>query len=427
MSTPEPPPTEARRAGRPDVHLQIFIWGIAAVLALAFAVACWYYAKGMNDREWIYVTVILGLPLLQVPIVIVMLRRNPDFWAKGALVLLPALFTEVLLWITFTFRGVCKDALPLASLLGLGGALALGAVVFWVTGLIMGLADGRGDRVKEILRDQPFLVVCFFLTIFTFVALLLSLALALHDQDLRINKNRFGLYAKDYEPFRQGAQVDGLVPVKIRFAESSVAVGVGGDDSGLDQEEVNNDNLGSLTERIANLAEKDYVRVVLAGHSPEKPERSGSYKNAFGLSQARINHVILNMVKRLSAQPRQEWRRNVEWLMLPCGNEQEFLGDQGETVPLVEVVLLPAGRGESSKASQVGKNLHLLDYIYYGVYTITTTGNGDIVPVSAYAKFITTIANFFAIFLLAVFFNVLLSFLRESNDRPKGPEQAATQ
>jgi hypothetical protein len=420
--------TEVRRARAPDVHLEIFIWGFAAVLTLAFGVACRYYARDINDREWMYVAAILGLPLLQVPIVILMLRRNSDFWAKGALVLLPALSVEVLLWLAFTFRGLCKDVLPLASLLGLGCALALGGVVFWVTGLIMGFGDGWGERFKELLRHQPFLVVCFFLTIFTFVALFLSLSLGLHDQDLRINKNRFGLYAKDYEPFRQSKQLDEPAPVKITFAESSAAVKVGAADAdeGVDHKEVNNDNLNSLTEQIAELAEKDRLRVVVAGHSPEVPDKTGPYRNPFGLSQGRIDQVILSLVKRLNAQPRQEWRRNVDWLILPCGSEQEFLGEQNERLPVVEVLLLPTNKEDLAKTLQVGKDLHLLDYIYYGVYTITTTGNGDIVPVSAYAKFLTTVTNFFAIFLLAVFFNVLLSFLRESSDRPKGPEQEQT-
>src|SRR4051794_22710164 len=111
MSSLAPPSTKTSRATSPDVHLEIFIWGFAAVLTLAFGVACRYYARGLNDREWLYVAAILGLPLLQVPIVILMLRRNSDFWAKGALVLLPALSVEVLLWLAFTFRGLCKDVL----------------------------------------------------------------------------------------------------------------------------------------------------------------------------------------------------------------------------------------------------------------------------------------------------------------------------
>ncbi|HEV7506948.1 MAG TPA: potassium channel family protein [Thermoanaerobaculia bacterium] len=418
-------PTVGQGSKRPDVHLEIFIWGIAALLTLAFAVACHYYAGDFHDREWIYVTAILGLPLLQVPIVILMLRKNSDLWGKGALVLLPALLVEVLLWLAFTFRDLCKGVLPLASVVGLGFALVLGAVVFWVTSLVMGFADGRGVQFRELLRDQPFLVVCFFLTIFTFVALFLSLSLALHDQDLRINKERFGLYSRDFEPFRPGMQADGLMPVKVLFSRGSAAVEVGTPDDSSERtgKEVNEDNLNRLTEEIASLAEKDHVRVVLVGHSVEGLDKTNPSKPPLELSQARIDQVIVSLLKRLYHQSKQEWRRNIDWLILPCSNSPGFLGDRGEHQS-VEVLVLPLNKDGSDKSFQSGKNLHLLDYIYYGVYTITTTGSGDIVPVSAYAKFVTTIANFFAIFLLAVFFNVLLSFLREGGDRPKGPEPA---
>ncbi|MEN3336109.1 MAG: hypothetical protein V7641_5474 [Blastocatellia bacterium] len=53
--------------------------------------------------------------------------------------------------------------------------------------------------------------------------------------------------------------------------------------------------------------------------------------------------------------------------------------------------------------------LKLLDYMYLAIYTVTTTGYGDIVPTSNYAKFLCTLGNFLAVFFLVVFFNILLS------------------
>lgn len=53
--------------------------------------------------------------------------------------------------------------------------------------------------------------------------------------------------------------------------------------------------------------------------------------------------------------------------------------------------------------------LGLMDYVYFTVYTITTTGYGDIVPTTTYAKFLCTFANIIEVFFLVVFFNVLLS------------------
>jgi hypothetical protein len=66
--------------------------------------------------------------------------------------------------------------------------------------------------------------------------------------------------------------------------------------------------------------------------------------------------------------------------------------------------------------------LELLDYVYFGIYTITTSGYGDIVPVSPFAKLITTVANIFEVFLIVVFFNVLISFF---NSGPASEERTA--
>jgi ion channel len=53
--------------------------------------------------------------------------------------------------------------------------------------------------------------------------------------------------------------------------------------------------------------------------------------------------------------------------------------------------------------------LALLDYMYFTNYTITTTGYGDIVPTTPFAKFLCSMANILEVFFFVVFFNALLS------------------
>lgn len=53
--------------------------------------------------------------------------------------------------------------------------------------------------------------------------------------------------------------------------------------------------------------------------------------------------------------------------------------------------------------------LSLMDYMYFTIYTITTTGYGDISPKTTYAKFLCSLANILEVFFLVVFFNALLS------------------
>src|SRR5258708_28964495 len=99
---------------------------------------------------------------------------------------------------------------------------------------------------------------------------------------------------------------------------------------------------------------------------------------------------------------------NIEWSCISLSNELE------KTEKMVQVKLQPAPpdaaslilRGEHSNP------LSLLDYVYFANYTITTTGYGDIVPTTAYAKFICSFANIVEVFFLVVFFNVLLSVRR---------------
>lgn len=49
----------------------------------------------------------------------------------------------------------------------------------------------------------------------------------------------------------------------------------------------------------------------------------------------------------------------------------------------------------------------LLDYMYFSIYTITTTAYGDIVPVSPQAKFVTILANIYEVVFLVILFNIL--------------------
>lgn len=60
--------------------------------------------------------------------------------------------------------------------------------------------------------------------------------------------------------------------------------------------------------------------------------------------------------------------------------------------------------------------LALLDYMYFTLYTITTTGYGDIVPTTEYAKFLCSLANILEVFFLVVFFNALLSVKNDGKE-----------
>lgn len=56
-------------------------------------------------------------------------------------------------------------------------------------------------------------------------------------------------------------------------------------------------------------------------------------------------------------------------------------------------------------------DLTLLDYFYFMIYTITTTGYGDIIPVKPFSRFVTSFANLCEVFFSLIFFNSLMGLI----------------
>ncbi|MEO8382837.1 MAG: ion channel [Acidobacteriota bacterium] len=55
------------------------------------------------------------------------------------------------------------------------------------------------------------------------------------------------------------------------------------------------------------------------------------------------------------------------------------------------------------------RELNLIDYLYFATYTITTTGYGDIIPTSTFAKVVVTLANLLELLYIAVIFQIVAS------------------
>lgn len=80
----------------------------------------------------------------------------------------------------------------------------------------------------------------------------------------------------------------------------------------------------------------------------------------------------------------------------------------------VEAFLYEAAPRENTTSPHY-KRMALMDYLYFAVYTITTTGYGDIKPTTPYSKFMCTLANITEIFFIVVFFNTLFSLKKEDS------------
>ena len=95
---------------------------------------------------------------------------------------------------------------------------------------------------------------------------------------------------------------------------------------------------------------------------------------------------------------------------------KNLTADQHQT--LDEVKILKEAQYEYIAQTR-SKPMRLMDYMYFSLYTITTTGYGDIVPTTSYAKFVTSLANICEVLFLVVFFNALISIKGDRLDNEK--------
>jgi len=105
--------------------------------------------------------------------------------------------------------------------------------------------------------------------------------------------------------------------------------------------------------------------------------------------------------------------KNITWIVRSVSNRDEHLDPTGHGYPLnTDHKLSVEVRVET------GNLLTLLDYLYFMVYTITTTGYGDLVPISGMAQFISALANVYEIFFVVILLNMLI-IVRSKIDEQK--------
>jgi outer membrane protein OmpA-like peptidoglycan-associated protein len=99
-------------------------------------------------------------------------------------------------------------------------------------------------------------------------------------------------------------------------------------------------------------------------------------------------------------------------VILRPGQLQDITQSQIDTLKTVADIW--RDQQEHIRQSQA-RSMRLMDYMYFSIYTITTTGYGDIIPTTAYAKFVISLANFCEVLFLVVFFNALTSLKRRDD------------
>lgn len=173
-------------------------------------------------------------------------------------------------------------------------------------------------------------------------------------------------------------------------------------------------------------------QIEIRGHANDTRLNTEAYGSNYEISKQRADQVENLIAEVFEDATRGLDAPAVRWLTYGVSNEPSFLepGVPPDAKPLealLSVELQVQKVGDSfgdhrlRAAQSDRRDLELLDYLYFTVYTITTTGYGDITPTSAYAKAVVTIANLIELLFVVVLVNVI------ANTRPrpgKGAEDA---
>ena len=315
------------------------------------------------------------------------------------------------------------------------------------------------DEFRTSVGEHTFLTTCFFLNLFICITLLLSFAFAFHDRHQRSAHN-YGLCVSP-APARRNSNVNkksegpastAMPPVvyhkyitpktwqpknktnppnppqRIFFSSGSAGVETSGDGR-VEPYTLHNDD--AFRDLLQGIDKNKRYRLTLIGHTDKQDVESGNYKSNFELSEARAlsTYLFLRRPERLGASI-------AEWRTVAAGSEGVFIhgpATVGTAKPrsvdifleVMEEAANPACLGseinvavsgqpsiESRRLPECNPYPDLNDYIYFTIYTITTTGYGDIRPVTPEAKFLASMTNLFELFFLVIFFNILISHKR---------------
>ncbi len=289
------------------------------------------------------------------------------------------------------------------------------------------------DYLRTGASEEPFLSLVFFLTVFLGVSYLFGFALAFSDKSYPPDRPALFMGNTSFIPPASPSPAPNPArPAKLyafKFSRGLAMVPLpdaappvfqtarpGGRPVKTDEDvqreaewkeavTPNATETGSVVRDIISWTEaRNPVRVVLTGYSDKTSLSGNSYQSNYELAEARALNAKQVLLSKLSESGSGAWR-DIEWVCLSASNEQSN-SEKAVQVRLESAV------GNSSYMLLRGQHpvsLGLMDYIYFANYTITTTGYGDIMPQTTYAKFLCSLANICEIFFLVVLFNALLS------------------
>lgn len=237
------------------------------------------------------------------------------------------------------------------------------------------------------------------------------------DDESRCANFEFDEASADLDRFGEGEDFDNEVLEKHEIQLK------GKDKEKAERSSINKRQMGLAVARIIKLTGNgQQAHVRLLGHASSEPPRSGPYENNYELSMARVIRVEMELKAEVRRMNGGQWA-NVEWDPIPLSSaefphERDFMEDVCRpktadekivNVYITSVADHPFHHWWKRFKSDDYTRLTLLDHMYFSMYTITTTGYGDIVPTTNYAKLLTCLANICEVFFIVGFFNSLMA------------------
>lgn len=305
-------------------------------------------------------------------------------------------------------------------------------------------------NLRAGVAHMPFWVLLHSFTVFLSVTYLFGFAFAFHDR--AIDESEMPPLYMAALPFNKKAQaassnlIAGDPPCfYLHFEENK---------SNLEKEDINLDapifreiddhlrkkaqrrkNNFDTFERVLKLLDKysehtKQIQINLIGHADDKrPGKNAPYQTNYQLSDARAQSVKERITSEFLLKNDNKFTCQLQWNLRAMSSEQlaepttldarlctlAKTDDKMVQVSLMPVFGDPVREQMERMARPDYNRLDLMDYMYFTIYTITTTGYGDVVPTTTYAKFLTSLANICEMFFIVGFFNVLISFKETVN------------
>ncbi|MCB2262779.1 MAG: hypothetical protein LGR52_07565, partial [Candidatus Thiosymbion ectosymbiont of Robbea hypermnestra] len=129
----------------------------------------------------------------------------------------------------------------------------------------------------------------------------------------------------------------------------------------------------------------------------------------------KINVAAINLQERIDG-PTNRLRDQIAKLELTSSVLSELKSE-----------IVVATQQNDRQEEQTPKKRPLMDYLYFMIYTTTTTGYGDLRPSSTFAKFTVSVANIIEVFFVVVFFNLVIAALKWSGKNFTNQQNAASE